>query len=72
MIRKYHNHILQTSLWHHEEKLQIINSNNTSVKVKIARRQNKEIVLIEPVQYLHDISIGGAKCLVTMCKSRSF
>ena len=72
MIKKYHNHTLQTIPWHHEEELQNINSNNTSVKVKIARRQNKEIVLLEPVQYLHDISIGGAKCLVTVRESRSF
>ena len=42
------------------------------LKVKIARRQNKEIVLLEPVKYLHDSSIGGAKCLVTVRKGRAF
>ena len=38
------------------------------IKVKIARRKYKKIVLSEPVKYLHDSSIGGAKCLVTVRK----
>ena len=30
MIRKYHNHKLQTNPWHREEELQDIYSNKTS------------------------------------------
>ena len=45
LIRKYHNHILQTNLRQREEEPQNIYSNNTSVKVskgaKIRSRYNR-------------------------------
>ena len=34
MIRKYHNHILQTDPWHREKDLQNIFNNDTSAKYK--------------------------------------
>ena len=35
MIRKYHNHILQTNPGHHKEEPQIINSNHTFLRQEV-------------------------------------
>lgn len=42
------------------------------LNVKISRRKNNEIVLLEPVSYLQSQNIGGAKCLVKVHKGKAF
>ena len=41
VIRKYHNHKLQTNLWHREEELQDIYSNNTPNMQKKKKQRNQ-------------------------------